>query len=325
MIRRHLGPLAMMTLLSGSFSLSAQEAHQPQAPAPAQADPLSEARSLAVSANWSGAEQSVRHYLETHPDSADAHFLLGYLLFKQKNAKASLAEYTEGAKYRAPVAADFEAIASDYVLLSDYSDAAKWFQRAADLDPKSFRARYFLARALYNDNRFEDAVNAFEECLKMDPKNVKAKDNLGLSYEGLGRIEEAEAAYRTAISWQSGLAEQDSGPYVDLGSLLVSNGKPEEAVPVLLQAVKIDPRSLTAHRELGKAYGYLGQLEKAQQELELTVELAPDTPIPHYLLAQIYRKRGLLDKAKAETDRYRELVATHSTDSDSFGHAAPKP
>ncbi len=317
-MKRRVCVLAMLSLLAVRVvRVSAQEA-DPSLIA-AQENQLSEARSLAALGSWSDAEKVVRGFLETHSASPDGHYLLGYLLFKRKNAKASLAEYTEGAKYRTPSAADFEAIAGDYVLLHDYPDAAKWFAKAVELDPGNFRVHYFLARALYNENRFEDAVRAFEECLKLDPASVKATDNLGLSYEGLGRMEEAEAAYRLAISRQEGVGDKDPGPYVNLGALLITTGKPEEAVPLLQTAVRLDEKLLAAHRELGKAYSYLGQLEKAQQELERTVELSPDTAVPHYLLAQVYRKRGLLDKAQAETDRYRALVAAHSTDADSTG------
>jgi tetratricopeptide (TPR) repeat protein len=279
-------------------------------------DPLREARGLASTGDLSGAERLVRRYVETHRSSADAHYLLGYLLFRQKNAKASLAEYTEAARYRTPQAADLEAVAGDYVLLHDYPDAARWFSKAVEWDPTNFRTRYFLARALYNENRFDEAVRAFEECLKLDPKSVKAKDNQGLAYEGLGRMEEAEAAYRTAIAWQSHAALKDSGPHLDLGAFLVSVGRPGEAIPVLEEAIRIDPLLIAAHRELGKAYSHLDQFEKAQEELERTVALAPDAPAPHYLLAQVYRRRGFTDKAQAETERYRALVATHSTDSE---------
>lgn len=279
-------------------------------------DPVREARVLAAAGNLSGSEQLIRRYLETHRSSADAHYLLGYLLFRQKNAKASLAEYTEAARYRTPQAADLEAVASDYVLLHDYPDAVRWFSKAVEWDPRSFRARYFLARTLYNENRFDDAVRAFEECLKLDPKSVKAEDNLGLAYEGLGEAEKAENAYRTAIAWQADATLKDPGPYVDLGAFLVNEGRPGDAVPLLQEAIRLDSRLIAAHRELGKAYSHLDQLTKAQEELERTVALAPNSAASHYLLAQVYRKRGLADKARAETERYQALAATHSTDSD---------
>ena len=57
-------------------------------------------------------------------------------LFKEQKAALSLAEYTEGAKYRKPTAADLEAVGGDYVLLKDYADADVWFTKAVDWSPK---------------------------------------------------------------------------------------------------------------------------------------------------------------------------------------------
>jgi tetratricopeptide (TPR) repeat protein len=279
-------------------------------------DALREARAALTANNLPAAEQLTRQYLQVHKNSADGHFLLGYILFKQQQARASLAEYTEGAKYRTPTAYDLEVAAGDYVLLNDYMDADKWFSKAVEWDPGNFQARYYLGRAKYVENRFEEAIEAFSACLKLDPHSIKAEDNLGLALEGLARTEEAMTAYRTAIAWQDETQVKDAGPYVNLGALLAGTGHPSEAIPLLLEAIQIDPSGVNGHRELGKAYAHLEQFDKARQELERAVELAPRVAAPHYLLAQTYRKLGLLDKAQAETDRYRELTSTHSSDNE---------
>ena len=277
-------------------------------------DPLAEARSLVESGNLTDAAKVVRRYLEVHKNSADGHYLLGYILFKQKNAKSSLTEYTEGAKYRTPSAYDLEAVAGDYVLLQDYADADKWFTKSVEWNPNNFQALYYLGRTKYNENRFDEAVSVFTQCLKLDPKSLKAEDNLGLSYEGLNRTADAVAAYRTAISWEAGATTKDSGPYIDLGSLLVNTDRAGEAVPYLLEALQISPDEMRAHRDLGKAYTHLGQLEKAQAELEKSAQLAPQNAPIHFMLAQVYRRRGLTDKAQAETERYTALVGSRSSD-----------
>jgi tetratricopeptide (TPR) repeat protein len=275
--------------------------------------PLQEARSLLEQGKLPEAEQIMRRYLEVHKSSADAHFLLGYILFKEENARSSIAEYTEGAKYRKPTAAELEAVASDYVLLRDYPDADKWFTKAVEWNPDDALAWYYLGRTKYNENRFEEAIAAFEQSLKLEPLNVKAEDNLGLSYEGLHRYQEALAAYRTAIAWQADAAVKNSGPFLDLGGLLVDTGRVEESVPYLLEASRLSPEEYRVHRQLGKAYAHLDQLEKAEAELEKAAELAPENAPVHFMLAQVYRRQGLLDKAKTESDRYAALTGTKST------------
>jgi len=275
--------------------------------------PLAEARALLEMNKLPEAEQVTRRYLETRQNSADAHFLLGYILFKKQEPKSSLAEYTEGAKYRRPSAADLEVVASDYVLLKDYPDADKWFTKAVEWNPGDVLGWYYLGRTKYNENRFEEAIAAFQQCLKLNPKDVKAEDNLGLSYEGLSRTEEAMAAYRTAIAWLADSPVKDAGPFLNLGSLLVDSERAEEGLSYLLEAASLDAKDFRTHRQLGKAYTRLNQLEKARAELEKAAELAPQNAPVHFMLAQVYRKQGLMDKARTENERYVALTGTGSS------------
>ncbi len=274
--------------------------------------PLAGARSLLTLGKLSESEQATRDYLRSRNNSADGHYLLAYILFKEQRPKESLAEYTEAARYRSPTAAEFEAVASDYVLLKDYQDAARWFAKAIELNPKDALGWYYLGRTKYNLNQFEEAIGAFRETLKLEPKNVKASDNLGLSCEGLNRTEEAIGAYRNAIAWQTDSALKDSGPFLDLGTLLVEQGQANEALPDLLQAAQISPADYRVRRQLGKAYIQLHDLEKARIELERAAELAPQNAPVHFMLGQVYRKQGLLEKAKGENERYAAVVKSGS-------------
>jgi Flp pilus assembly protein TadD len=333
-------------------SVSAQEPNRPsvslsaavQSPAsnPAQPDAsLVEAKSFVEKGLLPDAERAVRHHLETHADSAEGHFLLGYILFREiqvgatgetmtegvktldvrpadpktrdEKARESLAEFTAGAKYHDPNAFDLKIVALDYVLLGDYVDAEKWLTRSVAWNPQDTDAWYYLGRARYNENKFADAISAFQQCLKLSPRSVRAEDNLGLALAGLGSNEEATAAYKQAMDWQSQSSFKNPGPYIDLGSLLLDESRPEEAVPYLVQAIEISPRESRAHELLGKAYTRMEQLPKAQTELEKATELAPKNANLHCMLAPVYRKQGIADKAKAEFDRCAALSGSHST------------
>jgi tetratricopeptide (TPR) repeat protein len=299
--------------------------------------PLEEARAALERGSANDADRIVRRYLVNHPDSPEGHFLLGHILFREiqneahekgvqvpglnpsrakhreEQAKASLAEFTAGAKFHAPSAADLKVVAFDFVLLGDYVDADKWLTRMLAWTPADSEGWYYLGRAKYSENRFTEAISAFQQCLKLDPGNVKAEDNLGLSYAGLDRNEEALAAYKTAILWQTRVTQKNPGPYIDLGSLLLDQGRPQEATPYLLQAIEIAPLESKAHELLGKAYARLEELPKAQTELEKAVELSPQSSNLHCMLAPVYRKQGLTEKAQFEFDRCAALAGSHST------------
>lgn len=305
---------------------------------PPQSDPaVSNAQALLQAGKTDEAEYALRDYLRGHSTSADAHFLLGYVLFKkiqvealagagksdlmpqkastrQDYAKASLAEFTEGAKIHPPAAFDLKVVALDYVLLKDYPDADKWLTHSLEKNPDDAEGWYYLGRTKYNENRFDEAIGAFQKYLKFEPKSVKGEDNLGLSYQGLGRSDDAIAAYRTAIGWQQQNLNQDSGPFINLGALLLDENQPQQAVSYLLQAAAISPQETRAHEQLGKAYERLAQFAQAQKEFERAVELAPQNFRLHYMLGRVYEKQGLNEKARLEFDRSAALRGHSSTD-----------
>jgi tetratricopeptide (TPR) repeat protein len=284
--------------------------HSKPKPSPQNVDPLAEARFEADRGSLETAESAVRSYLDAHPESGDGHFLRGLILFRQGKPTESLAEYTEGAKHHDPGAPDLKIVALNYVLLGDYPSADHWLTRSLQSNPKDSQGWYYLGRTKYNENRFEEARSAFEQCLKLDPKNVKAEDNLGLAHQALGHTGYALAAFRNAIAWQAQSLEKNSGPFINLGILLLEQNKVEEAVAYLSQAVEISPEESRAHEQLGKAYSRRNDLERAQSELEKAVSLSADNAALHFMLGQLYRKRGMNDRARVELERGAALKAS---------------
>lgn len=341
-----LPPVLLWCALSLGQSVPASAGNSANAEAGHEAA-LAQAGVLVEQGKLAEAERVVQKYLTTHASSADGHYLLGSIYFqevheevrgkasppgvaensadfnagladpksadpkfkeaKEAKAKSSLAEYTEGAKYRVPGAVELKVVAFDYILLGDYPDADKWLTRALQSAPADGEVWYYLGRTKYNENRFEEAVDAFERCLKLDPANLRAEYNLGLADQGLGRPDDAAAAFRTAIARQEHGLNQDAEPLIDLGSLLLDENRAHDALPYLVQAVAIAPQEFRAHEQLGRAYERLDQTEKAQAEFEKAVALAPENPRLHYVLGQVYRKEGLAEKAKLEFDRSSDL------------------
>src|ERR1700731_3495853 len=137
--------LRAVPLLALWAPLFAQSPDPPPAAPSSQPKPeLFEVQSLLDAGKLSDAEIANRRYLDTHATSADAHYLLGYILFREGKPKSSLAEYTEGARYRAPRALDLEVVGCDYFLLEDYAAAGKWLTKALELDPTDALARFYL-------------------------------------------------------------------------------------------------------------------------------------------------------------------------------------
>lgn len=305
--------------------LSTAASQEPRIESGQPADPiLAECLALIEKREYRQADEGIRAFLKDHPDSADGHFLLGYALYRENQPRASLAEYTRAAQWRKPAANDLAVVAMDYILLRDYPDADRWLTQATAWSPENELYWYYLGRTQYAENHFEEAIRSFDKCLALAPRDLRAEYNLGLAYAGMGRNDEAAAAYRTAIVWDQDSAAKDPQPYLDLGTLLLDEGKPDEALPALQQAVALDPQNPRAHEQLGQTWEQLRNLSQADTEMHAAVTLAPDVASLHFELGRILQREGLSAKAKAEFDRCAALNASHSTDSAVTPNPAPR-
>jgi tetratricopeptide (TPR) repeat protein len=323
-----------------SPAANATDAAEPRTPDPA----LAPARSLLKEGKLIDAEAATRNYLQAHADSADAHFLLGFILFREiqgkwletekesdeairyntrdlsgslvayrdAKVKESLAEYTLGAKYHLPNAFDLKIVALNYILLKDYIDADHWLTRSLQWDSRDAQAWYYLGRTKYSESQFPRAIEAFQQCLKLEPRNVEAENNVGLSYEALGQWDQAIQAFENAIVWEAESPSKDPEPFIELAHLYLDRNQPEKAVPYLKQSIAVFPKVSKAHEALGKAYSLLHRLPEAQAELEQAVALEPETASLRCMLGQVYRQEGMISRAKTEFDRCAALQQTPS-------------
>lgn len=278
----------------------------------AQQDTLVRARSLATAGKLTESAGVLHRFIAANPSSADSYFLLGYVYFRERKPKQSLAAFTSGARFRRPAADDFKVIASDYVLLGDYADADKWFTEVTRETPGDGEAWYLLGRAQYNEDRFRESIASFEQALKLRPEDIRTENNLGLAWQGLNDVGKAMTSYRQAITWQS-RHPVDAQPYMNLGIALTDGNRPREALPWLQQAARLAPLNPKAHEELARALENAGDLSEAQHELEKAAALAPNVSGLHFKLGRLYMREGLHDLAQRQFDICEKLNSTHSS------------
>jgi tetratricopeptide (TPR) repeat protein len=198
-------------------------------------DPLADARHMMNSGKFAESETTLQHFLNAHPSDPEAHFLLGYVLFREQKARESLEEFTAGAKFRRPNAEDLKVVASDYVLLGDFADADKWFSEVVAETPNDSNANYLLGRTKFNENDFSGAIASFERALILRPRYIEAENNIGLAWRELNDLDKAKAAFQTAIDWQGDMP-LDSQPYLNLGTLFADQNNLEAAIANLEKA-----------------------------------------------------------------------------------------
>jgi Tfp pilus assembly protein PilF len=143
--------------------------------------------------------------------------------------------------------------------------------------------------------------------LALDPHNARAENNIGLIYESSAKPDEALVAYRQAIEWQQGRAHPSEQPYLNLGNLLLTLEKTDEALPALEKAVSLAPTNSLCHLKLGMVYLRMNRPADAEKELEEAVRRNPNDAVAHYQLGRYYKQVKKLDAANAEFRRVEEI------------------
>lgn len=265
------------------------------------------------------AEHCLRSYLEKNPQSEDAHYLLGYVLFRRNLAKESLAAYTDAARLHRPSADDLKIVALDYVLLDDYPDAIKWLQRAMQEDAGNAEVAYHLARLYYLQNSFDTSIELFQRALRLDPGFAKAEDNLGLAYAAKNQVELAETAYRRAIQMQEAAHKPFEDPFINLADLIGHEGKHSEALTLLDRAEQIGGKSERTRKLRGWIYFSSGKPAQAEPELRAALSSSPRNGSLHYLLARVLKQQGKETEAESEFMTARKLLGDHSPSPNDIG------
>jgi tetratricopeptide (TPR) repeat protein len=299
---------ALKEFQAGNYASAVNLFGDVEAASPGTTDSLIyEARALIHLQEFIRAEMVLRGYIRSHRDSSDALYLLGFVLHRRNRPRESLETYTHAATITAPTSDDLKIVGLNYVLLDDYTDAIKWLKRSVELQPTNKDAWYYLGRAYYSKAQLPEARTAFEKVLELHPKDTKSQTNLGLILETNGQADAAIEAYRTAIAWEEKGAERSEQPYANLGSLLLEQGRAQEALAFLEKAAAMAPRNAFCHLKLGIAYRQLGRLEESEGQLTQATSLEPENATAHYQLGRLYKDKHLLDKAQVEFDRTAEL------------------
>ena len=281
---------ALAEFRAGNYAQAAVMFAKVETAAPGATDALLyRAKALVHLEDFGGAEQALRSYLQAHHDSSDALYMLGFVLNRENRPADSLEIYTRAAAITPPTSDDLKIVGLDYVLLNDYADAIKWLEKAVALDNKNKDAWYYLGRAYYTQSQLFKAREAFLTALQLDPRDAKAQNGLGLVFESDAQPAAALDAYQKAIAWDESNPRKSEQPYVNLGSLLLEQGRNQDAIKPLESAVLLAPDNAYCRMRLGAAYFRAGKMDQAQQELEKATQLDPENAAAHYQLGKVYK------------------------------------
>jgi len=201
------------------------------------------ARSLMRNRDWVENETLFRRTVETAPESARSHFLLGTALFEKQDFAGAVDAFSRGL-----------AIAPAH-------------REGRESLTESRRA---LASALYKEGRLEEALAVERQVVEHEP-GVEDLNQMGIVLGALGRLDEAERWHRRAL-------ERDSGNSVALnyiGVIEERRGRKEQARALYLEALDASPDLVPALLNAGSSFLNEGDFRSAQRYFQRACELSP--------------------------------------------------
>lgn len=180
-------------------------------------------------------------------------------------------------------------------------------KEALDMDPDYSSAAEMLAWTLLMDGAFgtsktpeksiEQAFEIAHKVLDRGDSDAGAHFLIGYAYSLQGQFDKAISELETARELFPNNADINAG----LGMILNTAGKPEKAINVLKNAMRLNPIPPGWYISwLGDAYRLAGQYEKAVPRFKKAIQLQPNDMFSHLHLALCYVELG--QKGEAHTE-----------------------
>lgn len=168
-----------------------------------------------------------------------------------------------------------------------------------DAPATEFYRLFDVASELGEKKEYGAAIAKWNEALTLSPDDAKAQSNLGVVLATVGRANEAVAHYRKAIESEPDYPDA----YTNMGIAMARAGKPEEGIPYLEKAAQLSPWDAKVHSNLGAALAESGRAADAIAECEKALQLRPGDSEAHANLAIALAKTGRLDEAIANFEK----------------------
>jgi len=170
--------------------------------------------------------------------------------------------------------------------------------------PKKALKEFTKAHEELSRRNAAGAVERLKKAVSIYPDFLEAWNFLGtLAYKS-GDLDQAEKYFREALNRDP----QYYASMVNLGGILLLQGKIKEAFPLNSSAVQAMPDDALAHSQLGLNYYFLGQLDEAENSLKQAIALDPGHfSFPQIPLSRIYIQRRDFSSALKLMEQFLSL------------------
>ncbi|WP_197281999.1 tetratricopeptide repeat protein [Dethiosulfatarculus sandiegensis] len=214
-------------------------------------------------------------------------------MFRQgKNIEA--ARYLEKARQLDPDSGLLQLEAARILVTRGESEKALLATKKAVEKSPDLIHGWILLGGLYSQKKdVTRAMQAYEKALSLDPDSQETQLLLGMLYWEDGQIERAASLLTVLVN-----KSPDSAlPYYYLGKVYMAQKRYNQAAQNFLRASRLSPRFATARFDLAKAYELQNKNTMAENVYLEILKQNPESARAHDLLGRLYLRTGRTDQA----------------------------
>lgn len=248
--------------------------------------------------------------LDKGASRALSHYIMAVMYEGMDDLDKAIAEYQKALRLDYSEGIVHLRLAAAYIKKDSFDKAVEELRLAIKFSPDSLEPHAILALIYSTQKKFDLAMQEYEIVLKkaseLDPQNIQIYKSLGEIYFRQKKFDLAEKTYKLIL----GKSADDAEAHFFLGTTYEEQGKREEAIRELKEAVKNKPEYANALNSLGYLYAEAGiNLDLAQGLIERALKIEPDNAAYIDSLGWVYFKKGIFDKAIEELERASLLLA----------------
>ena len=191
------------------------------------------------------------------------------------------------------------------------------FRRVLDADPNQADALNLsgVNAALRGEN--QRAVELIGRAIVIDPMVAAYHLNMGNVLYSLGRLDDASASFLSALQIKPDYAEAHN----NLGLIMLVRGKIDAAIVACSTALRIRPDFAEAHKNLALALKAQGRLDEALASCNAALKFKPDSAEVHCTLGSLLKEQGRVDAAVEAFRRAIDIKPNFSIGWDNYLYA----
>ncbi len=235
---------------------------------------VAKAQKALAARDFDTARAQLKSALTVDPDCAEAYVVLGLTEFETGDLASAIGQYKRALKLQPNSFSGHYNLALAYLREEDFQNARLELERSVTLDPRQGDAAYNLGIVLLRLGHPAEAVAHLRHARTLNADRPDAAFNLVQAEIAASQSEDArrdavEAAKRfgTDPQWNT-----------SMGRLFLEHGEPRDAVPYLVEALRLSSGQAKIRRQLAAAY-----LQLREPDLVLATLPTASSADDHYL------------------------------------------